>query len=640
MSRTALAALPLLLLLTACGPEGETPTRSATPPGGGALTFPPPSGPTAVSPRPTVPDANAWNRAFVTSFDEATVASLRATPAFARHTIRMTIRIAGHPVYGGTGQRIEANPLLAARIDYAHSVGLTGAGQVVSMLDSAPRLSHEQFGGKTVYTTGSGAESFHGTGVASLMVGTGGSGTSIGVAPGAALHTGVLDFEAGISWNYLARIMRDARDVGAVASNNSWGLPDVTVANTDLKAHFQHSTRIDYIRALRAFTQTGVVVFAAGNDYHANSVSGMAGLPTAFPELEGRWLAVVNAIPEVDADRILSAERVSTACLEAARWCMTANGQARVADTRGDSSYSLASGTSFAAPQVSGALALMAQAFPTLTAGQLRDRMLATADNGFFAHSGVMEFAPGIAHGYNAEFGHGFLDMRAALLPIGKHVMPIASGGTRDFGAVALISGGASGDAAARALSGARVISLDGLHGAFQTDASHLAVTAAGGQDRGMMLARAAARPDTPILAGTEAHAVDGGFHLPEFQSQMGTLRLTLPAPTPTSSVRPCAARSKPDRATSPSASASGRSPMASWACGYQPPRGAFPGARRVPRLVITSPSDRLAASGWTRNSGWHRAALPAWSIGSGACASTRSACATPSAMSPCRATA
>lgn len=478
---------------------------------------------------PNTGDPNAWSQYFVTSFDEAVVSALRSTAAFADHTISYTMQVTGHPAFGGAGRQVESNALLAARVDYAHSVGLTGAGQIISMLDSALRTTHEQFSGKTIYVSGSGAADDHGTAVGSIMVGTGGSGTSIGVAPGANLHSGVLDFTQSVSWDYLASVMRDAHSLGAVASNNSWGVADMTVANTNLRTYFEHPARFEYIRSLREFTDTGVVVFAAGNDYNATSVSGLAGLPTAFPDLEGNWLAVINAIPEFDNERILSAERVSSACLEAARWCLTADGQVRAAMADGNTAYGIGSGSSFAAPQVSGAVALLAEAFPNLSAGQLRDRMLATADNGFFTHSGTVEFAPGISHGYNEEFGHGFLNLRAALLPIGDHLMPTSAEGTRRFGEVALIAGGASGDAAAQALAAVQVISMDGLHGTFETDASHLAATMAGGHDRPVMLARAASVASTPLYASIEPHAVGGGFQLPEIGSEYGSLRLIVP---------------------------------------------------------------------------------------------------------------
>ena len=60
----------------------------------------------------------------------------------------------------------------------------------------------------------------------------------------------------------------------------------------------------------------------------------------------------------------------------------------------------------------------MAEAFPTQTPEQWTDRLLASADNSFFTASGNVEFANGITHAYNTEFGHGIMDIYAALRPI------------------------------------------------------------------------------------------------------------------------------------------------------------------------------------------------------------------------------
>ena len=49
---------------------------------------------------------------------------------------------------------------------------------------------------------------------------------------------------------------------------------------------------------------------------------------------------------------------------------------------------------------------------------KLVDRLLASADNSFFTRDGVVTFGNGIQHGYNDEFGHGFMDIYAALNPI------------------------------------------------------------------------------------------------------------------------------------------------------------------------------------------------------------------------------
>lgn len=408
-----------------------------------------------------------WDRYFVTDFAVPDVQRIRSLPGYLANDLKFTLRIDDHPVYQGLGKAVLSHPMAAARLDYALSTGLMGAGQIVSLIDDGIRLSHEQFAGKTIHTSGAppAAGNFHGTAVASVMAGNGAGGGTIGFAPGAALHQGHLDYGAPVSWSALGRYMNDAAAIGAVVSNNSWGLADRTVGNTDLSA-FSNGTR-PYIDGLRAFVQRGTVVFALQNDYDAGSASLLAALPTVVPELEPNWISVVNAIPEFDDDRIIRATRISTACLETARFCMAANGQIKVATEASDSSYRIGVGASFAAPQVAGSIALLAEAFPDLSAAQLRDRLLATADNGFFEHDAVLEFAPGISHGYNAEFGHGFLDLRSALLPIGKASVPMANGPPVHVGEPAIMSGAASGDALLRSLSAVDIIVTDRMHGHF-----------------------------------------------------------------------------------------------------------------------------------------------------------------------------
>ena len=43
---------------------------------------------------------------------------------------------------------------------------------------------------------------------------------------------------------------------------------------------------------------------------------------------------------------------------------------------------------------------------------------MASADNTFFNHDAVVTFGNGVQHGYDDEFGHGILDIYAALNPI------------------------------------------------------------------------------------------------------------------------------------------------------------------------------------------------------------------------------
>lgn len=246
---------------------------------------------------------------------------------------------------------------------------------------------------------------------------------------------------------------------------------------------FVNGSESNYLTALRSYTQNGVVVFAAANDRSATQSSIMEALPQFAPELEAGWLAVVSGVPDFDNDRILSAQRMSSACLDAARWCLAADGTWDAASAASNSSYSFVVGTSFAAPMVSGAIALLAEAFPNLTPHDLRARLIASADNRFagFTAAGTLEVVPGSGffHDYSTEWGHGFLDVRAALLPIGTPVARMADGSAHSTDTPLIVGGGATGDAIARSLQATPVLVTDLLGGDFSMPGEALAATAA-----------------------------------------------------------------------------------------------------------------------------------------------------------------
>ncbi|MDE3121170.1 MAG: S8 family serine peptidase [Paracoccaceae bacterium] len=418
-----------------------------------------------------------WDQYYVTAFDMAKVLALRTVSTFKNATLTLTLTVPGSPVFAN-GANETSNALIDAHLDYAFSTGLTGKGVTLGLIDDGVNTAHVQFAGKTIAQDGStGAVDFHGTAVASVMLGNGQDGQMTGFAPGADLFTGYLNYANPINWSQLATYMNDAASRKVLAVNNSWGLAGSTVANTNFTTLFAAPDAQSYLTALQTYAKTGVIVFAVQNDYSATSVDAMAGLPSAYPALKGSWIAVINAIPKISFtsggdSTITGATRISAPCAEAATYCLAANGQVLVADSKTATGYTAGSGASFAAPQVTGALGLLAQAFPTLTAPQLRDRLLATAYNGFFTPTGSVTFAPGVVHGYNSEFGMGFLDLKAALLPIGQTSVPTASGQQIAVGQAAIVTSAASGNAVAKALAPAHVIALDSMAGSFTLPAT------------------------------------------------------------------------------------------------------------------------------------------------------------------------
>lgn len=396
-----------------------------------------------------------------------------------------------------TDTRLQGNPIEHSGIHYAHAAGLTGAGQVIAFSDSGFRPGHEAFSGKSV-TTGSGiSQDDHGTLVASIA--TGMSDDMIGVAPNADAIFGSFD-----TYAQLAETANAASRAEAVALNNSWGYSGMTATRSDYNFIFGSSSGRSYLNALRDYSDNGIVVFSVSNDYNASGVGLMAGLPVLEPALEGSWLAVVNGVPQMNGDDVVSAERVSAGCGEAAAWCISANGSWTGATASSNSSYSFGTGTSYAAPTVSGALALLAEAFPDMTHQDLRIRLLASADNEFdgFRQSGSVELVQGFDHAYSEEWGHGFLDVAAALLPIGQTTVTTRNGTVVNTNEPLAVAGAASGDAVSRSLRNVEIVGKDTLSASFVIDAAQMV----------------AHRPAAPMFAAHDALNFDH-YRAPEFGS-------------------------------------------------------------------------------------------------------------------------
>lgn len=145
-----------------------------------------------------------------------------------------------------------------------------------------------------------------------------------------------------------------------------------------------------------------IIVIASGNNSRTE-VSSPANY-VIDPLVAGNAIAVGS----VDANGNFSS--FSNQCGRVAQYCLVAPGTA-VTGTRVGGGITTASGTSFAAPHVSGALAVLKSMFPGQSAEALVNRVLSTARP-----------LDGSADGISAVWGHGLLDLEAAVSPVGGSV--------------------------------------------------------------------------------------------------------------------------------------------------------------------------------------------------------------------------
>ena len=365
------------------------------------------------------------------------------------------------------------DPIRTSGAAFAHAAGITGSGELIAISDEHISATHETIAGRvTVLFPGTGL-SEHGTSVASVAAGN--SPNFVGTAPGANILFGYYG-DPG-QYNTLISLGQQALTLGAVAWNNSWGYTNLNLDQAGFNAAFNSSSAsLTYLNTLDAYAAQGVVVFAVDNVTHQHATL-MDGLPYLRPSLEAGWIAAANGVPTISGGQVTGVHLLSNACWEAARWCLVADGTWNAA-TGGAADYEPITGSSFAAPQISGALALLAQAFPTLSPHDLRIRLLASAEDDFFTPDDTVQLATGFNKGYSIIYGHGFLDIEAALRPIGGTSFSLSEGTTVSTNAPVLTTGSAMGDALETALAGTNVAVRDALAASFSMPATGLTVGA------------------------------------------------------------------------------------------------------------------------------------------------------------------
>jgi len=317
--------------------------------------------------------------------------------------------------------------LTVTRADEALAAGFTGEGIRIGVVDSGVNHYHPSLYPRVVdnlvYLDPSQNDldvddtHGHGTAVAQVMAGTAFGAWPGGVAPGAEIVSARIisdetpeddgtgqgnevDGALGLEPIHQDLIDRDVRIM-----NNSWG--GLYWTNVEATAPIAEEYRPFIIE------HGGLVVFSTGNSGFADP-SSMAALPsqpgvggtTPAADLERGWIAV--AAVSTDAPGQLAS--YSNACGVAMDYCMVAPGDVVTTgtdDPSDDPSYYNWSGTSFSAPLVSGAAALVWEAFPYFDNDLVRQTLLGTATD--IGESGVDEV-----------FGQGLLNVAAAVQGPGR----------------------------------------------------------------------------------------------------------------------------------------------------------------------------------------------------------------------------
>jgi type VII secretion-associated serine protease mycosin len=239
----------------------------------------------------------------------------------------------------------------------------TGRGVTVAVIDSGVRATHvdlvgQVLEGKNFVTGGNGQRDIssdgHGTGVASLIAahghGPGNSEGIIGLAPGAKILPLAVDPESSQGAQQIADAIRYAVDHGA-------GVINISIAGPGDSAVEQSA--VAYAEAHNV-----VVVAGSGNDgIQADNY------PASFP-------GVISVGGADQNGAIWSGSDFGPHLV------LVAPATGIVSDNKGsDTQYGIGDGTSYATAYVSAAAALVRAKFPDLTAGQVINRLIRTADD-------------------------------------------------------------------------------------------------------------------------------------------------------------------------------------------------------------------------------------------------------------------
>ncbi|MEM7041225.1 MAG: S8 family serine peptidase [Pseudomonadota bacterium] len=291
-----------------------------------------------------------------------------------------------------------------------------GQGARIAIIDSGIDLDHPDLGNLHGTSWSAGGEGLVGDDHATFVAGiaaasrtqSGDSNDMHGIAYNATL----VNFQASrpsetAANGYVSFGTNDLVDAIRAASGLSTGSSAVEsdILNLSLGAASGSDDTFAKLRTamIAAAGEDKIMIIAAGNNGGSEPI-----YPAAYADDAGvAGLAIV--VGNLTASNLAATS--SNLCGATQDYCLFAPGSS-IRSTLDGGSYGIGSGTSFAAPYVAGAAAVVKAAFPSVSSEDVVNRLLLTA-----ADLG--------AAGVDSTFGRGRLDLEAAMAPVGPTGFPI-----------------------------------------------------------------------------------------------------------------------------------------------------------------------------------------------------------------------
>lgn len=331
--------------------------------------------------------------------------------------------------------------------------GATGQGVTLAVIDSGIDTGNPEFAGRIASASadmagsrGVDSDDFHGTMVSLIAAAARNDQGTMGIAYQASILALRADTPGTCATDCTFLSSDIAKGVDAAIAGGAKVI-NISLGGDDPGSQVRSAIT-------RAANAGIVVIVAAGNEGTVNGVpidlTNPEPFAVAIRQAGGASVIIAGSVGENGTISSFSARAGS----EAGAY-LAALGERVCCATIGGTTY-VGSGTSFSAPQISGAAALLRQAFPNLSAAQVVDLLLRTArDAG--------------AGGTDAIYGRGVLDIANAFAPQGTTSLA-GSGSALPLDATGAVTSPAMGDAIQGA--GIGTVVLDAYQRAYKINLS------------------------------------------------------------------------------------------------------------------------------------------------------------------------